>query len=126
MSQAMRSVHHHHNIGLNLLRFSGDGLHGNQLTTEVNHVGEVQHFGVGGDQIAVSIHKFDIRPRVFGNIGDFYDDSPSSGGLFKGFHHGAVVLVADNYFVAGLPTGAHDDNVQAFGGVSGQGDFVGQ
>ena len=122
----MRSVHHHHNIGLNLLRFSGDGLHGNQLTTEVNHVGEVQHFCVGGDQIAVGIYDFDIRPRVFGDIGDFYYDSPSSGGLFKSFHHGTVVLVTDNDFVAGLPTGAHDDNVQAFGGVSGQGDFVGQ
>ena len=119
MGQAMRSVYHHHNVGLNLFCFSGDGLHGNQLTTEVNHVGEVQHFGVRGDQIAVSIYDFDIRPRVFVDIGDFYNDSPSRGGLFKGFHHGSVVLVADNYFVAGLPTGAHNHDVQAFGGVSG-------
>ena len=119
MSQAMRSIHHYHNVGLNLFCFSGDGLHGNQLTTEVNHVGEVQHFGVRANQIAVSIYDFDIRPGVFGDIGDFYNDSPSRGGLFKGFYHGSVVLVSDNDFVAGLPTGAHDDNVQAFGGVSG-------
>lgn len=115
----MRSIHHHYNVGLNLLCFSGDGLHGNQLPAEVDHVGEVQHFGVGGNQIAVGIYDFDIRPRVFGYIGDMNGNSPTRGGLFKGFHHGSIVLVADDHFVAGLPTGAHDDNIQAFGGVSG-------
>jgi len=119
----MRGVYHHNDIGLDLFGFSGDGLYGNELTTEVDHVGEVQHFCEGGYQIAIGIYDFGIGTRVFGHVGDFDDDTPSSGGLFKGFHHRSIVLVANHNFVARLPTGAHDYYIQAFCGIAGKGDF---
>lgn len=125
MGQTVCGIHNNCDLGLEVFGFSGDGLHGDELSTQVDHVGEVQHSRLRCDEFGICLNDFKIRVGVFGDLRDFDDDAPSRRGLFEGFNHGTVILVANDYLVVGLPVCAHDDGVEAFGGVSGESDFIG-
>ncbi len=125
MGQAVCGIHNNGDFGLNFFGFSGDGLHRDELSTEVNHVGEVQHSRLRGDEFGIGLYDFKIGVRVFGYLGDFDDDSPSCRGLLESFNHGSVILIANDYLIVELPICAHDDGVEAFCCVSGECHFIG-
>ncbi|MEY4709478.1 MAG: hypothetical protein RIS28_610 [Bacteroidota bacterium] len=125
MGQAVCGIHNNGDLGLDFFGFSGDGLHRDELSTEVNHVGEVQHSRLRGDEFGIGLYDFKIGVRVFGYLGDFDDDSPSCRGLLESFNHGSVILIANDYLIVELPICAHDDGVEAFCCVSGECHFIG-
>ncbi len=125
MGHAVCGIHNNGDLGLDFFGFSGDGLHRDELSTEVNHVGEVQHSRLRGDEFGIGLYDFKIGVRVFGYLGDFDDDSPSCRGLLESFNHGSVILIANDYLIVELPICAHDDGVEAFCCVSGECHFIG-
>ena len=125
MGQTVRGINYDGDLGLNFFGFSGDGLHRDELPTEVDHVGEVQHSRLRGDEFGICLYDFKIGVRVFGHLGDFDDDAPSCSGLLEGFNHGSVILIANDYLIVELPICAHDDGVEAFCCISGECHFIG-
>ena len=104
---------------------AGDGGNGVEEAGGVREVGDSDDAGPGGDLFLEGGEEFVGGFGVDGDVGDDDGGSGLLGAELPALGIGGVVVGGDEDFLAGLEAETLGDEVVAFAGVAGEGDFVG-